>query len=200
MDTLQAIRTRRAVKHFDPAHKISAEEEKTIQELLRCAPTSFNMQNWRFLTVKDKELRKALREVSWNQAQVEEASLLYIICADLHAWDKNPERYWEEAPKEVQDYLVPNIKPFYSHKKWQQRDEAMRSIGIAAQTLMIAAKAMSYDSCPMIGFDELKVAELIKLPENYVIGMMVTVGKIAQPPRPKGGYIPDTEVFFEDRF
>ncbi len=200
MHTLEAIRARRAVKHYDPSHLISAEDEATLKELLRTSPTSFNMQNWRFLIVKDKDLRKSLRAAAWNQAQVEDASLLFILCADLHAWDKKPERYWEDAPKEVQDYLVPNIKPFYSHKKWQQRDEAMRSVGIAAQTLMIAAKAMGYDSCPMIGFDELEVAKIINLPENYVIGMIVTVGKALKPAQPKGGFIPDDEVFFEDRF
>ena len=200
MDTLEAIRTRRAVKHFDPNHEFTADEEKEIKELLRAAPTSFNMQNWRFLIVKDKELRKQLREAAWGQAQVEEASLLFVLCADLHAWQDKPERYWEDAPKEVADYLVGAMEPFYGHKKWQQRDEAMRSVGIAAQTLMITAKGMGYDSCPMIGFDELEVAKLINLPENYVIGMFVTVGKAAKPAQNKGGYIPDGEVFFEDRF
>lgn len=200
MNTLEAIRSRRAVKHFDPQHQMTAEEEATFKELLRASPTSFNMQNWRFVNVKNTELRKKLCEAAWGQAQVTEASLLYIICADLHAWNNHPERYWEDAPKDVADYLVGAMEPFYSHKKWQQRDEAMRSVGIAAQTLMISAKGMGYDSCPMIGFDELKVAELINLPENYVIGMMVTIGKAAKPAQNKGGYIPDDEVFFEDQF
>ena len=200
MDTLQAIRDRRAVKHFDAAYEISAQDEQTLKELLRTAPTSFNMQNWRFLIVKDKEQRKKLREAAWGQAQVEEASLLFIICADLHAWRDRPERYWENAPQEVAEYLVGAMEPFYAHKKWQQRDEAMRSVGIAAQTLMIAAKGMGYDSCPMIGFDELQVADIINLPENYVVGMIVTVGKAAKPAQGKGGFIPDDEVFFEDAF
>ncbi len=200
MDTLEAIRSRRAVKHFDPEHEMTDKEIRTLEELLRCSPTSYNIQNWRFLLVKDKELRAQIREASFGQAQTEDASLLYLLCADLHAWDKNPERYWENAPQEVQDFIVPRIKPFYKDKKWQQRDEAMRSVGIASQTLMIAAKAMGYDSCPMIGFDETQVAELINLPENYAIGMMVTVGKATQPAKSKGGYIPDEEVFFQDRF
>lgn len=200
MNTSDAIRARRAVKHFDPDHQLTDQEEAEIKELLRCAPTSFNMQNWRFLFVKDEDLRKNLREAAWGQAQVTDAAALVIICADLHAWRDRPERYWEDAPKEVAEYLVGAMEPFYGHKKWQQRDEAMRSVGIAAQTLMIAAKGMGYDSCPMIGFDEIKVAELINLPENYVVGMMVTIGKAIEPARPKGGYIPDDEVFFEDTF
>jgi nitroreductase len=58
-----------------------------------------------------------------------------------------------------------------------QRDDAQRSIGMAMQTLMLAAKSMGYESCPMIGFDIEKVAELINLPEDHVMGPMVAIGK-----------------------
>ena len=55
------------------------------------------------------------------------------------------------------------IPSFYGKNEQLQRDEAMRSVGIAAQTLMLAAKDMGYDSCPMIGFDPVKVSEIINL-------------------------------------
>ena len=61
------------------------------------------------------------------------------------------------------------MKPFHEGREWLQRDEAQRSIGMAMQTLMLAAKAIGYDSCPMIGFDIDKVAELINLPSDYVV-------------------------------
>jgi nitroreductase len=48
----------------------------------------------------------------------------------------------------------------------------MRSCGIAGQTIILAAKAMGYDTCPMIGFDPQKVAELIKLPDDHVIYLL----------------------------
>ena len=200
METLEAIRTRRAVKHYDPDFEIPAGDEKQLLELMRQAPTSFNLQNWRIVNVKDKALREQIQEAAWGQAQVTQASLLLILCADIKAWDKNPERYWTDAPQEAQDILVPMIKPFYEDREWQQRDEAMRSIGIAAQTLMLAAKAMDYDSCPMIGFDPDKVAELINLPEDHVAGMMLTIGKATKPAWPKPGYISDDEVFITDKF
>ena len=62
-------------------------------------------------------------------------------------------RYWINAPKEVQEFILPAIDDYYRGKDQVQRDEAMRSCGIAAQTLMLAAKSMGYDSCPMDGFD-----------------------------------------------
>jgi len=200
MQTTEAIRTRRSIKHYDPEFVIPVEQEKELFDLVRQAPTSFNLQNWRFVNVKDENLRIKIREAAWDQAQVTEASLLLLLCADIKAWDKSPERYWSDAPKEAQDILVPMIKPFYEGKDWQQRDEAMRSIGIAAQTLMLTAKDMDYDSCPMIGFDTEQVAKLINLPDDHVIGMMLTIGKAAKPAWPKPSYIPDEEVFFEDSF
>lgn len=200
METFDAIVQRRAVKHYDPAHVMP---EADLQKLLNAAiqsPTSFNMQNWRFVVVRDKALRKEIRAASFDQAQVTDASIVIVMTADLKAWERDPARYWRNAPKPVQDLLVPWMKPFYEGRDWQQRDEAMRSIGIAAQTIMLAAKAMGYDSCPMIGFDADKVAGLIRLPADHVIGMMITVGKATQPAWPKPGQLPLSEVVVHDRF
>lgn len=200
MDTLDAIRARRAVKHFEPDFEIPADHEKELFDLVRQSPTSFNIQNWRFVNVKDPELRAEIREAAWGQAQVTEASLLIVMCADLKAWSKDPARYWKDAPKEAQDKLVPLIPSFYEGKDELQRDEAMRSVGIAAQTIMLSAKAMGYDSCPMIGFDPVKVAELINLPGDHVVGMLLTIGKAKKPAWPKPGYVDDKEIFIQDRF
>ena len=65
---------------------------------------------------------------------------------------------------------------------------------------MLAAKAMGYDSCPMIGFDATKVAEVINLPSDHVIGFMIAVGKAVKPAMPKGGQLTLSEVVVEDRF
>lgn len=200
METKDAIRNRRAVKHYDPTFQIPANEEAELLDLVRQAPTSFNLQNWRFVNVKDTALRTKIREAAWDQAQITDASLLLVLCADVKAWDKSPERYWTDAPKEAQDILVPMIRPFYEGRDWQQRDEAMRSVGIAAQTLMLAAKDMGYNSCPMIGFDGDQLATLINLPADHVIGMIVTIGKATTPAWSKPSYIPNDEVFFEDSF
>ena len=81
-----------------------------------------------------------------------------------------------------------------------QRDEVMRSCGIAAQTLMLAAKSMGYDSCPMIGFDPEQVAKLIALPGDHVVGMLLVIGKALKPARPRGGQLPKDEVVITDRF
>lgn len=199
MDTFTAIRKRRSIKHFDANHQMDEAEIRQLVELALLSPTSFNIQNWRFVLITDPGEREAVREAAYGQAQITEASLTIVLCANLNA-HRNPDRYWENAPENVRASIVPNISPIYEGDEQMQRDEAMRSIGIAGQTIMLAAKAMGYDTCPMIGFDSDKVARIIRLPDNHVIGMMLTVGKATQSPNPRGGQLPYEEVVVHNAF
>ena len=200
MKTLDAIRSRRSVKHYDASHNMSEEEINELLSLAILSPTAFNIQNWRFVTVADPELRKQIREVAWDQSQVTDTSLFIIMCADLKSWEKQPERYWLNAPQEVQDFMLPAIDDYYRGKDQVQRDEAMRSCGIAAQTLILAAKSLGYDSCPMDGFDYEKVGELINLPDDHVIAMFVAIGKGTKEPWPRPGQLSLDEVLIKNKF
>lgn len=200
MDTFKAIETRRAVKHFDPDHRMTQQEIEKLMSLAMLSPTAFNLQHWRFVLVRDAELRQKIREAAWNQAQVTDASLLVVLCADTSAWEKEPARFWKDAPTEVQDFIVPAIDQYYRGLETVQRDECMRSCGIAAQTLMLVARAMGYDSCPMDGFDFEAVGKLIHLPEDHVITMFVAIGKATGEPWPRPGQLPREEVVITDRF
>ena len=200
MDTIEAVRQRRAVKQYDPEHEMTREEVDQLIGLAKLAPTAFNQQNNRFVLVRDAELRKQIREAAWDQAQVTDASLLIVICADLKAWEKDPARYWANAPAEVQDYMASAIDQYYRNREQVQRDEAMRSAGIAAQTIMLSAKSMGYDTCPMDGFDYDAVGKLINLPEDHVVAMFVVVGKAVQPAKSRPTQLTTDEVVNADRF
>jgi nitroreductase len=200
MDTNQAIVQRRSVKHYDATYQMPEADAKDLLQLAMLSPTSFNMQNWRFVWVKNPEMREAIKGAAWGQAQVTEASMLLLLCADLTAGTNHPERYWSLAPQQIQEMIVPMIPKFYANNEPLQRDEAMRSIGIASQTLMLAAKAMGYDSCPMVGFDPVKVAEIINLPQDHVIGMMLTIGKATAPAKSRSGQLPFEDVVVIDKF
>ncbi len=129
-----------------------------------------------------------------------DASVLIVMTADVDAWKKDPARYWRDAPKAVAELLVNWMGPFHKGHPQLQRDEAMRSIGIAMQTLMLAARALGYGSCPMIGFDHEAVAKLINLPADHCIGPMVAIGKGTKDPWPKPGQLPLDEVVIDNRF
>lgn len=200
MKVVEAICGRRSVKHFDPNHRMSQEEVTRLLSTVILSPTAFNIQNWRFVVVQDPALRQEIRKVAWNQAQVTDASLLVILCADLRAWEKDPARYWRNAEQPVRDFLLPAIKAYYEGKPDVQRDEAMRSCGLAGMALMLAAKEMGYDSCPMDGFDYAAVGRLINLPPDHIISFMVAIGKGIKPAWPRGGQLPLSEVMITDRF
>ncbi|XAL99418.1 nitroreductase family protein [Phycisphaeraceae bacterium D3-23] len=200
MDTFDAIYQRRAVKAYDPEHVMPDADIDKLMAATVQSPTSFNMQNWRFVLVRDPAMRQQVRAAAMEQAQITDASLLVVLTADLNAWAKEPARYWRDAPPAAAEMLVNWMGPFYDGKDQLQRDEAMRSCGIAGQTLMLAAKAMGYDSCPMIGFDSDAVAKLIRLPEDHVIGFIVVVGKATAPAWKKPGQLELNEVVVLDRF
>ena len=200
MSVAQAIQSRRSIKAYDPHHRMTQAEIDALMALVLLSPTAFNIQNWRFVLVTDPVLRQQIRTVSWNQAQVEEASLLIVITADLKSWAKQPERYWQDAPQIVQDHLVPAIGNYYTGNDQAQRDEAMRSCGIAAMTIMLAAKEMGYDTCPMDGFDFDAVAKLLNLPADHTPAMFVTVGKGIKPAHVRGGQLPMNEVVVYNKF
>ena len=200
MNVTQAITERRSVKAFDPQHRMSEQEINQLMSLAMLSPTAFNIQNWRFVLVTDPMLRQQIRAASWNQAQVEEASLLIVLTADLNAWAKQPERYWKNAPKAASDVLMPMIGQYYQSNDQVQRDEAMRSCGMAATTLMLAAKEMGYDTCPMDGFDFAAVSKLLNLPADHIPTMFVVVGKALKAAAPRGGQLAMDEVVVYNQF
>ena len=200
MNTLEAIQSRRAIKHYDPEHRMPEAEIRQLLETAMLAPTAFNIQHWRFVAVTDPEVRKQIRAVAWDQAQVTDSSLLLVLCADVNAWKKDAARYWKDAPEPVRNFLVPAIGQYYEGREQVQRDECMRSCGLAGMTIMLAAKEMGYDTCPMDGFDFDAVAKIIKLPEDHVISFMIAVGKGTQPAWPKPGQLSYEEVVKANTF
>lgn len=200
MNIIKAIETRRAIKHYDPQHAMPETDLQELIRLAKLAPSSFNMQNYRIVVIRDPELRKQIRAAAWDQSQVTDASVLFVMCADLKAHLQDPSLYWSHAPREVQDVIGPMIKPFYDGRDQLIRDEAIRSTALAGMTLMLAARELGYDSCPMVGFDADAVAELINLPDDHVISFMIPVGKMTKPAWDRGQRLSDQKVVIHDRF
>lgn len=200
MTTIETIESRRSVKHFDPTHVMPEADLAELIRLTKLAPSSFNMQNYRLVVIRDKERQKEVRAAAWDQAHVEEASALFIMCADLTAHMEDPAVYWGHAPQPVQDILGPMVKPFYEGNDRLIRDEGIRSSALAGMTLMLAARDMGYDSCPMIGFDADAVAEIINLPADHLISFLLPVGKETKPAWDRGPRLPDEKVVIHEQF
>ena len=148
----------------------------------------------------DPQQRKAIRTAAWDQAQVTDASELLVLCFVTKAWDREPARSWRNAPQEVQDFLLPALADYYSGKPQIERDEGMRSCGLAGMAIMLAARELGYDTCPMDGFDYEAVGRIIGLPDDHAIAFMIAIGKGTQAPWPRPGQLPLEDVMLEDRF
>lgn len=200
-DILAAIKNRRSFKNFDPNHTLSQEDLTAILDTTRYAPTAFNIQNYRFLVVRDDEQREKLAQAAWNQPQIKSCSALVVMCADLKAWEKEPRRYWANAPEDVQELYAEKMIPnYYTGKEQVQRDEGFRSASMAAYALMMTAQAYGLDSCPMDGFDFDQVKQIINLPEDHELIMFVAIGKAVNEPKPRSGMLPLEEIVRFERF
>ncbi|MEC9033212.1 MAG: nitroreductase family protein [Thermoproteota archaeon] len=200
MDTFDAIKTRRAIKKFDNTYKMSDEQVQSLMKLTLLSPTSYNQQNWRFVTVTDQKVKEQIHVAARNQAQPLDGSLVILLCGNMNAWKDDPMRYWKNHPLEKQEHVRDAMHKKYSDSPQNRRDEAMRSCGFAAQTIMLAAKQMGLDSCPMVGFEYDEMAKIINLPSDHIIVMMIVVGKAASPAAERGGQLSLDEVVFENKF
>jgi nitroreductase len=200
MNVITAIEARRSFRQFDPNHEMTEVEIERLISLTMLSPTPGNTQPWRFVVVRDAELLKHLRAAAYDQSQVTDASLLVIMTADLSAWKTEPTRYSRTAGPEMSEALAKSMMQFYIGKEGLVRDDAMKSTGLAAMTLMLAAQEMGYNSCPMGGIDLDAVGKLIDLPEDHVVSMFVSIGKPLADAWPRGGQLPIEEVLVRDRF
>jgi len=96
--------------------------------------------------------------------------------------------------------MLPAIDTYYRGREQVQRGEAMRSCGIVAQTIMLAATSLGYDSCPRDGFDFEEVAQLIRLPDDHVIAMFVAIGKGTKEAWSRPGQLSLDDVVVKNRF
>jgi len=199
MDTFDAINTRRAIKKFDSTYKMSPEQVNSLMELTILSPTSYNQQNWRFITVTDQLIKEQISKAARGQAQPSDGSLVIILCGNMNAWKEEPLRYWKNSTIEKQELVKNSLNKKYADSPQNQRDEAMRSCGFAGQTIMLAARQMGLDSCPMVGFEYDELAKIINLPENHLIVLMIVVGKAAEPANPRGGQLSLDKVVFENK-
>jgi nitroreductase len=200
MNLSEALDKRRSIRVFDKTATIGEEEIRRLITSAMKAPSSSNVQHWRFVLIKDPALRNNVRAAAFNREYITDASLLVAICADVKAWQKSPERYWANAPAEFGARVVSNMERFYGKNAETERDAALYSIGLSTMALLLAATEMGYGSLPIAGFEQEKVARLINLPKDHIVGLLVAIGKPAADPIPKPGQLPHEELVFTDTF
>lgn len=186
MELIQSIRERRSINFFEPNVEIADDTIRELLSLANLAPSSFNLQPWRVVVVKDKERKKALRKCAFGQSKIEDASVVLIIIADPDAVELHGERVLEswaelgyipgEEQKEVSRGMM---KQLYGEKTSLTRKIfAAKNAALFAMNLMNAARGFGFETHPMDGFDEAAVKKAFGIPEDKIIPMLVAVGHL----------------------
>lgn len=194
---LSAIEDRRTTVLFDPTREVGDEQIAELVRLAAKAPTSFNLQNWRFIAVRTPEAKARLRAIGWNQAKITEAAVTFIIVGQLADEQTLSDRLRPAVdagimPQTMVPAWIGGAGSLYKDQPWRQRDEAIRTATFGAAFMILAAHAMGLGAGPMIGFDHEAVAREFGLGPNEIPAMLLAIGHPAEgnwpqkPRRPLG--------------
>lgn len=177
---LDDLAWRYATKKFDTEQKLSDEQLETIQEALRLTPSSFGLQPWKFILIENPELRNTLKEHSWGQSQITDASHLLVLCrvekldqefVDLFFNDMKETTGSKEEDiqwyKNMVSGFVENLDDTHA-KIWSEKQ-----IYIALWNIMTVLATMKIDSCPMEWFDSAKYDEVLQLKEKWLASSVI---------------------------
>jgi nitroreductase len=173
--TLQeAITWRYATKRFDPTRIIPQATWETLERSLHLAPSSFGLQPWHFIVVKNPELRKELQAHSWNQPQVVDASH-FVVLAAMRSMDESyidaflaTTAATRSIPGESLAGYRGMILPFISNLRDSNQLEAWttRQVYLALGMLLTTAAILGIDACPLEGIDPSQYDRILGLEQK----------------------------------
>lgn len=183
----KVMKERKSVRIYDPSFKIEKEELEEMLTLATSAPSSSNLQAWNFIVIQDQDVKKELRAIANNQAQVEQSSAVIAVLGNIDAY-KNVEKIYTQnveaghMDESIKERTVANTYAMYPNAPVEARmNIAAFDAGLVSMQLMLIAKERGYDTIPMGGFDKAKFAERFELPEHLFPIVLIAVGKAAAP-------------------
>jgi nitroreductase len=178
---IDCILSRSAAKYYDPTATLSDDQIRALVRIGTTAPTSFHLQNWRFIAVRTAAAKARLSPIAWHQPAVTEAAVTFIIIGQLADSSVIPERL---APlveagimpaRMVPEWEIP-ARNLYADHPQRQRDEAVRTGTFGAAAMIYAARSLGLGSTPMIGFDADAVHRDFGLAADEMPVMLLSIG------------------------
>lgn len=185
MDMVESIKARRSINYFETGKRLTDEKLNELLSLANLAPSSFDLQPWRVVAVRDPERKKVLRRCAMDQAKVEDASAVLIMIADPDGVEENMDRVLDSwiqlgyMKAEMRETYAGMMKSLYGAKDSLTRKVfAVKNTGLFAMNLMLAAKGIGLETHPMDGFDEACIKKEFNIPEDKIIPMIIAVGSL----------------------
>ena len=184
MELIEGLNWRYATKKFDPDKKISQEELSTIKEAVRLSASSYGLQLYKVLIIEDRELRKKLRTVSWEQSQITDAAYLFVFCSYSKVKEEHIDEYLQLKSK-VQNVDIASLADYGKMmkdtmaglSKEVKTQWTARQTYIALGNLLAACSMLKIDACPMEGFKAEEYNEILGLNERGLnASVLATVG------------------------
>ena len=186
-DLYTIMHERKSVRKYDPTFKMTQAELAEIITEATSAPSSSNLQPWRFIVIQDDATKKELRAIANNQEQIETSSAVIAVLGDAEMY-KNVEKIYTQnvveghMGEEQKNITISNTHRMYPHAPLEVRQNiASFDAGLISMQLMLIAKEKGFDTVTMGGFDKVKFAERFELPENQFPIVLIAIGKAAAP-------------------
>lgn len=184
-DFQQILLGRRSIRKYDSSVKISKEEMAKMIEDATCAPSSVNMQPWRFLVIESEEGKATLAPLArFNQLQVETSSAMIAVFGDLNSFENGEDIYSKAVelgymPTEVKEKQMAALTNYYANLSPEvNKETVLIDGGLVSMQFMLTARAHGYDTCPIGGFEKDQIAEAFGMDkERYVPVMLISIGK-----------------------
>jgi nitroreductase len=188
MSLIDQLQKRAAVKKFDPSKKISAEQLDQLLSAIQLAPSSYGLQSFKVIVVRDADVRAKLRAAAYNQPQITDSSALFVFASvtsldeafgkkfiDLVADVRNVER---ESLAGFEQVILGRLSNNTDEQKlaWSHKQTY-----IALGVLVSEAAELGIDAGPMEGFDAAQFDEILGLKElGLTTSVIAAVGYRAE--------------------
>ena len=185
MNYKEITEKRRAINFFDPDRGVSDELLGQVIDLAAKVPSSFNLQPWNLMVLRDTATREKLKALAWDQPKVVEAPVTLIVLADRNGWQEGHptvEKNWQEMLSsgamgpDQRDWFLDAAKSLYGWSPEADLAFAAKNTGFFAMGLMYAATSLGLETHPMDGFDHEGVRKAFNIPDSYWIPLLLAVG------------------------
>ncbi len=176
---------RRAINFFDTEKDVSEELLSSVVSLAAQAPSSFNLQPWNLIVVREAKEKEKLRGLAWGQPKVSEAPVTLIVLGDKEGWKEGNatlEKNWKQMletgtmTEEQRSWFIDATKGLYGSSTEAIVSFASKNAAFFSMALMYAATSRGLETHPMDGFDREGVQKAFNIPENYWVPMLIALG------------------------
>lgn len=185
---IEDLQWRYATKIFDATRKISDDNLEILKNAMQLSASSYGLQPYEILIIKNSEIRKKLKAASWNQPQITDASCLIVLANSVNFNEGSINDYILNiaGTRSISTSVLDGLKQTMSQTLLTKSSEDLnnwtsKQAYIVLGNLLSAAANLHIDACPMEGFDASQYNDILGLSEKGLnAAVIVAIGYRAE--------------------